>query len=176
MLRTVQQSRVALAVNLPVIVASLVVFTVPVTRLQVWMQSSPMTMDEARSITHDFVAKMDPSIAGNPANPSIYFTFSGPVPDFDIGIEFFRRYGSIPAGLTESYTVDRNIIDSELSNYAYVVMYSDGSQLPAFVESNRNLTRFQEEIKANWNLQEISRLPYGNADYILYRVVSKKAA
>lgn len=175
MMRMVQRSRIATGINWAIIVASVFAFQVPVTRLQPWLDSSAKSMAQAQSVTHEFVSHMRPGADGNPKHPSVFFAFSGPIPDFDFGIRYFRQYGVIPAGLSESYSVDQSIIDGGLDNYAYVVMLSDGSSLPTFVESNRNLAVYQQKIKGNWNLSEISRMPYGTTDYILYRVISKKS-
>jgi hypothetical protein len=175
MMRIVQRSRIAIGANWSIIAASAFVFQIPVVHLQSWIDPSPMVMSQAQAVTHNFVSRMRPGENGNPVNPSVFFTFSGPIPDFDFGIRYFRQYGVIPAGLSESYSVDQSIIDGGLGNYAYVVMLSDGSKLPTFVESNRSLAAYQEQIKGSWNLEEISRMPYGTTNYILYRVIGKKA-
>ncbi|MEI5996844.1 hypothetical protein H3V53_06400 [Paraburkholderia bengalensis] len=174
MMRAIQTTRAASAANWIVIVSSILVFNVTVVQYRSWIQSSPQTTQEAKAITEDFVSKMDPKISGNAPSPSIYFPFSGPVPDFDFGIRYYRKYHTIPMGMVEAFTFDENVINGGLKDYSYVVMLSDNFQLIEFLESNRRRGEFQKRIEERWNLEKLSTLPYANATYSLYRVVSMK--
>ncbi|MFM0498156.1 hypothetical protein [Paraburkholderia caledonica] len=174
MMRAVQATRAATAANWIVIAASIAVFNVAVVDYRPWLQASPRTAQEAKVITEDFVSRMDPKVAGNPPSPSIYFPFSGPVPDFDFGIRYYRKYQAIPMGMVEAFTFDEYIIAGGLKDYNYVVMLSDNFRLIDFLESNRRRGEFQKRIEDRWNLEKLSTLPYANATYTLYRVVSMK--
>ena len=169
--RTFNQRVIA---NLIIIVASLYVFNLPTRKIQGFIPSDAKGLAEAETIVNDFVAKMNPNIIGNAPRPSVFFPFIGPIPYWDFGIRFYRQYRVLPSGLDQSITVDSSIIDGGLSAYNYVVMFGEGFKLLTSFESNRSLAANQKKIYDNWNLQELSKLPYAGADYKLYRVVSKK--
>ena len=160
--------------NLIIIVASLCVFNLPTRKIQGNIPSDAKGLAEAETIVNDFVSRMNPKITGNAPRPSVFFPFIGPIPFWDFGIRFYRQYQVLPSGLDQSITVDSSIIDGGLSAYNYVVMFGEGFKLQTAFEANKNLAAYQKRILDNWNLQELSKLPYAGADYKLYRVVSKK--
>jgi hypothetical protein len=175
MLRAVQRTNHARALNWLIIVASIFVFSLPVAQIQTWVPQDAKSRAQAKAITDDFVAKMNPYQAENPAHPAVFFTFVGPIPSFDIGIRYYKQYRTIPAGLNESYAIDSSIIDGGLRSFAYIVMLSDGSRLSQIMESSRDVEAYQQRIKAAWNLEKLSGLPYAGTTYSLYRIISKKS-
>ena len=175
MFREIQQtSRFAWIINLVIIVASLAVFSLPDRSIQKFLPVGAASTNQAREIVDTFVSKMDPNNLDNAKRPNVFFPFSGPIPDFDFGIRYFRKYSELPSGLVESLSVDNAVIDGGLAPYNYVIMIGNETRLEGGSEANRRVMYYQNQIRKGWNLQELSRLPLDGNEYILYKVVSRK--
>ncbi|ODV43715.1 hypothetical protein AWV79_15055 [Cupriavidus sp. UYMMa02A] len=162
-------------VNVVLIALSALSFTVATRGLQEWIPNGEGTTAQAQKVVQGIVSELNPNANGNIKTPAIYFTFTSPIPAFDIGIEFYKRYGSLPSSLVEAYVPEDVVASEGIGAYQYVVMYSP-DLLPKINDANREQASFQKKIFSSWNLTEVGNFPFAGAEYRLYRVGSRREA
>lgn len=173
--RLQERAESAKKVNYILLGLSVLTFTVATRGLQEWIPTGNNTMEEAQRVVRGIAEELDPKRNGNITTPAIYFTFTSPIPSFDVAIEFYKRYGNLPSSLVEAYTLDETVAKDGISAYQYVVMYSP-DRIPKINEANKEQARFQEAIFSSWNLAEIATYPFAGGEYRLYRVEGRKDA
>lgn len=166
-------TRVTTAVNIGIIVCGAAVFHVSTRYYEPWIHHNQKDVSQARAIVETFVDKMSPNLPANNGNRAIYMTFTGAIPKFDFAIRYYQQYRLPVTSIVEAYAVDESSVD-QLSNYQFVVMIEHGEHVLTSASAYAQADTLQKSLRAAWNLEEISTMPFADARYVLYRVVSRK--